>query len=131
MWLYHITAPVPPHTYPLTPSFPYAPLAGCSGSGGPGTIIEEVVAVLWRRACVLFPDVAKASHAEWWAHCRPHSNGHQLHYDSEDEGRGVVRHPVASAVLALGHDGRLGIDTDVYGLGRLRSEATCSSSLDT
>lgn len=55
---------------------------------------------------MLFPDVAKASHAEWWAHCRPHSNGHQLHYDSEDEGRGVVRHPVASAVLALGHDGR-------------------------
>src|SRR4051812_969890 len=42
-----------------------------------------------------------ATHAEWWAHCRPHASGHQLHFDSDDEGRGGVRNPSVSTVLYL------------------------------
>jgi hypothetical protein len=34
-----------------------------------------------------------------------HPSGHQLHFDSENEGRGGVRHPVASAVLYLSQGG--------------------------
>ena len=54
------------------------------------------------------PDVARATHVEWWAHCRPHSNGHQLHFDSDAEGKldahGQPRHPIASCVLYLSSD---------------------------
>jgi len=39
--------------------------------------------------------------AEWWAHCRRHAEGHQLHLDSLDEGKGYVRHPLVSCVLYL------------------------------
>jgi len=39
--------------------------------------------------------------AEWWAHCRRHAEGHQLHFDSLDEGKGFVRHPLVSCVLYL------------------------------
>lgn len=42
--------------------------------------------------------------AEWWAHCRPHSSGHQLHFDSDDEGCGGVRNPICSTVLYLSQD---------------------------
>lgn len=41
---------------------------------------------------------------EWWAHCRDHTSGHQLHFDSENEGVGIggqVRHPLFSAVVYL------------------------------
>ena len=64
-----------------------------------------------------FPEVARATKVEWWAHCRPHTSGHQLHFDSEfvghpdhggEEGpagepwsKGRVRHPLLSAVLYL------------------------------
>ena len=41
-----------------------------------------------------------ATRAEWWAHCRPHSSGHQMHFDSDDEGLGgVIKHPICSAVV--------------------------------
>lgn len=37
-----------------------------------------------------FPAVAEARFAEWWAHCRPHGSGHQMHFDSDNEGLGEV-----------------------------------------
>lgn len=43
------------------------------------------------RAAAAFPAAAEARFAEWWAHCRPHPSGHQLHFDSDNEGRGQVR----------------------------------------
>jgi len=53
------------------------------------------------------PGIAGATHVEWWAHCRPHGCGHQLHYDSDDEGRGAggPRHPLASSVIYLSDEG--------------------------
>lgn len=42
--------------------------------------------------------------AEWWVHSRPHSNGHQLHFDSDEtrimSGRAPA-HPLVSSVLYL------------------------------
>mmetsp|Transcript_69868 Transcript_69868/g.227363 ORF Transcript_69868/g.227363 Transcript_69868/m.227363 type:complete len:492 (+) Transcript_69868:114-1589(+) len=47
-----------------------------------------------------FPGLRDATAAEWWAHCRPHSGGHQLHFDSDDEDRSRgVRHPICTAVV--------------------------------
>ncbi|GAB5037613.1 Hypothetical protein NocV09_09200010 [Nannochloropsis oceanica] len=46
--------------------------------------------------------------AEWWAHCRRHAEGHQLHFDSLDEGKGYVRHPLISCVVYL---------SEIQGLG--------------
>ncbi len=40
-------------------------------------------------------------YAEWWAHCRRHPAGHQLHFDSDDEGTGGVRNPIISTVIYL------------------------------
>lgn len=73
-------------------------------------MIEQVVCRMAQLAAQCFPAVARATHAEWWAHCRRHAVGHQLHFDSEDEGRarlpgGRPRHPIASAVLFLGPEG--------------------------
>lgn len=45
------------------------------------------------------PELEHATHAEWWAHTRPHAFGHQLHYDSDNEGIGGARHPIASNVV--------------------------------
>ena len=38
---------------------------------------------------------------EWWAHRRPHSSGHQMHFDSDNEGRGGVRNPIVRCVVAV------------------------------
>ena len=40
-----------------------------------------------------------------WAHRRPHASGHQLHFDSDNEGRGGVRNPLVSTVLYLSDEG--------------------------
>lgn len=47
-----------------------------------------------------FPEVKEAKFVEWWAHRRPHSSGHQMHFDSDNEGRGGVRNPIVRCVDA-------------------------------
>ena len=44
---------------------------------------------------------------EWWVHLRPHSNGHQLHFDSDEtaiEHGQQPRHPIVSSVLFVSDD---------------------------
>jgi len=49
-----------------------------------------------------FPALRAARYVEWWCHRRPPGGAHQLHFDSDDEGRGVrLRHPLVSTVLYL------------------------------
>ena len=44
----------------------------------------------------------QCTHVELWAHNRPAVTGHQLHFDSDQEGQtAVVRHPLVSTVLYL------------------------------
>ena len=44
----------------------------------------------------------QCTHVELWAHNRPAVTGHQLHFDSDQEGQSaVVRHPLVSTVLYL------------------------------
>ena len=44
-------------------------------------------------------------YAEIWAHHRPHCSGHQLHFDSDNEGRGEVKHPLVSSIIYLSDEG--------------------------
>lgn len=80
----------------------------------PRVSIEAIVLELHRLACHAFPQVVRASVAEWWVHTRVHSSGHQLHYDSDEtvtEAGGAPRHPLASAVLYLDEDDPDGLPT--------------------
>jgi hypothetical protein len=49
-------------------------------------------------------DISEATVAEWWVHSRPHRWGHQLHFDSDDEGRNGLRHPVLGSVFFVEGD---------------------------
>jgi hypothetical protein len=82
---------------PPSPYFSYVvPL-----TKSPTTVLMSIIDVIQRNIATTFPEVMNCSAAEWWCHCRPHSSGHQFHFDSDDEGRGGVRNPVASCVLNL------------------------------
>ena len=50
-----------------------------------------------------FGDAAanRVKYAEVWAHNRPHASGHQMHFDSDDEGRGGIRNPVVGSIFYL------------------------------
>jgi hypothetical protein len=80
----------------------------------PLNVMDVVVRHAWRIARLAFPACATATRAEWWAHARPHACGHQMHFDSDDEGarasRGgkndAIRHPICSVVIFV--NGRSG-----------------------
>ncbi|KAJ3348146.1 hypothetical protein HDU91_006632, partial [Kappamyces sp. JEL0680] len=62
------------------------PLAGTE----PSNLLEQVILSMFALLKRDFPvECSKIKVAEWWAHARPHSSGHQLHYDSENEGQGT------------------------------------------
>ncbi|KAG2486024.1 hypothetical protein HYH03_015337 [Edaphochlamys debaryana] len=63
--------------------------------------VHQAARLLHAIAVQRFPEVANARYAEWWAHCRRHPAGHQLHFDSDDEGVGGVRNPIVSCVIYL------------------------------
>eukprot|EP00808_Paulinella_micropora_P016106 g33807.t1 len=67
--------------------------------------MAQAVRAIWCRACELFPKCQEAKYAEWWVHCRPHCCGHQLHFDSDNEGVAGIRNPIASSVLYLSASG--------------------------
>jgi hypothetical protein len=49
-----------------------------------------------------FPALPQANYVEVWAHNRPHASGHQLHFDSDNEGRGgVIKNPIVSTILYI------------------------------
>ena len=80
-WREHNYCPSPPSPY-----FSYLhPI-----SQRPSNALEHVLAYAYQITCRHFPQAREAKYAEWWAHCRPHCSGHQMHFDSDDEGRGGV-----------------------------------------
>ncbi len=56
--------------------------AGADG-GGPRHALEAIIRRVYEAVAERFPEVKGATQAEWWAHCRPHQSGHQLHFDSD------------------------------------------------
>jgi len=66
--------------------------------------VEQIIPYIYSMACEHFPSVRDAKYAEWWVHTRPHSNGHQLHFDSDEtriEAGQSAAHPIVSCVLFL------------------------------
>ena len=61
--------------------------ASCHNS----SMLETLLATVYKLSLSQYPQVAEANFVEWWTHCRPHSSGHQFHFDSEDEGYVYVR----------------------------------------
>ena len=77
----------------------------------PRSLMDLVISRVRAVAARAFPAAASATAAEWWAHSRPHASGHQMHFDSDDEGIPLnpagsrddpprfIRHPICSAVV--------------------------------
>lgn len=57
-----------------------------AASGSSKSMLETLLATVYKLAVSQYPQVAEANFVEWWTHCRPHYSGHQFHFDSEDEG---------------------------------------------
>ncbi|CAJ1404177.1 unnamed protein product [Effrenium voratum] len=70
---------------------------------GNKTLTGSVIRYIWKFLCSLdlFPGLGEAKLAEWWAHKRPHACGHQMHYDSDNEGIGGVRNPICSCIVFI------------------------------
>ena len=102
------------HNYRVEPPSPYfsyviplAEIRACtqpekSRYGFIGDLIEKTLdcPILTGK----FPALSEAKYVEMWAHNRPHASGHQLHFDSDDEGRGGVRNPIISTILYITAD---------------------------
>lgn len=99
------------HQYEVEPPSPYfsfvIPLnqireenEGNTQFGFIGYLIQKIV------SCPLLNDrfprlQSNSKFVEIWAHNRPHASGHQMHFDSDDEGRGGVRNPIISTILYI------------------------------
>jgi hypothetical protein len=70
--------------------------------------IEVIIDKLLPIIAGIFPQIStECQHAEWWVHSRPHTSGHQLHFDSDETGisEGMkATHPIASCVIYLNED---------------------------
>ncbi|OQR96566.1 hypothetical protein THRCLA_07246 [Thraustotheca clavata] len=88
------------HQYSVDPPSPYFSYV-YDLSQAPSSGLEDVIHYIKKLATKRFPNVKNAKFAEWWTHCRPHNSGHQLHFDSADEGRDGVRNPIVSTVMFL------------------------------
>eukprot|EP00554_Chaetoceros_debilis_P001429 CAMPEP_0194088372 /NCGR_PEP_ID=MMETSP0149-20130528/28838_1 /TAXON_ID=122233 /ORGANISM="Chaetoceros debilis, Strain MM31A-1" /LENGTH=453 /DNA_ID=CAMNT_0038772003 /DNA_START=118 /DNA_END=1476 /DNA_ORIENTATION=- len=93
--------------YPPTPYFSYAFDLRDETLNQLGALGEHVKNVRRLSSGIFdeFTDEATAQYAEIWAHHRPHCSGHQLHFDSDNEGRGEVKHPLVSSIIYLSDEG--------------------------
>lgn len=93
------------NNYSVEPPSPYfsfiVPLDDLENFGVLGSIIHRIRDQLleWK------PVLSTCGFVELWAHNRPHATGHQLHFDSDNEGRDNLRHPAVSTILYLSPEG--------------------------
>ncbi|KAL3929898.1 MAG: hypothetical protein SGBAC_012004 [Bacillariaceae sp.] len=96
------------HNYRVEPPSPYfsyvLPLDNNKRSSK--RFLDHLARKIWKLPQLnsRFPELSKATHVEMWAHNRPHASGHQMHFDSDDEGRGGVRNPIISTILYITAD---------------------------
>ena len=113
-------------------SYYFAMANGTTSTTPSSSMMHRLARHLQQLAAPYFPEVQQAQYAEWWAHCRRHTSGllmcfvcvavcscckrqlckctcmhaqtkgHQLHFDSDDEGQGGVRHPIITAIVYIG-----------------------------
>jgi hypothetical protein len=94
------------HSYAVEPPSPYfsyvMPITSHKLQQG-ASFLQSLIQQIFhcQKLRQQFPLLSKARYVEMWAHNRPHSSGHQLHFDSDNEGKGGVRNPIISTVLNL------------------------------
>ena len=98
------------HNYQVEPPSPYysyvLPLS--SPLLSPMTLLGSIIHKIRNQVAVFQPASAKqAQYMELWAHNRPIVTGHQLHFDSDNEGAdATIRHPLTTSIVYLtGHGG--------------------------
>eukprot|EP00979_Chaetoceros_neogracilis_P010739 scaffold2581_cov280-Chaetoceros_neogracile.AAC.3 len=97
------------HNYKIDPPSPYfSHVLNLSKhkQGFLGKLIHKVAKC--PKLLQKFPQLKQARYVEMWAHNRPHASGHQLHFDSDDEGKGGVRNPIISTILYLSTSPNIG-----------------------
>jgi hypothetical protein len=112
-WTSHKYSVDPPSPY-FSYVFPLADVCSDNGVGSPnagsygllGRLVDRTWHFLKGHSSNVFPRLGEATHVEMWAHNRPHASGHQLHFDSDNEGNcddrdSHVRHPLISTVFYL------------------------------
>lgn len=91
------------HNYAIEPPSPYfsyvLPLQQAPKLGFVGGLVQKIYQSKNLRK--KFPKLKDATKVEMWAHNRPHPSGHQMHFDSDDEGRGGIRNPIISTILYI------------------------------
>jgi hypothetical protein len=111
--IFHVSSPFwSEHGYdsPSTGFFSYQielPLyTSLSSHSSSVSSFERVIEHIWRATCSQMPHVRAARYAEWWAHSRPHSNGHLLHYDyvAPSASDALPVHPLATSILYVTAD---------------------------
>lgn len=92
--------------YPPTPYFSYVFDLKDTTLNQLGALGDHVRTIK-QLSCELISDITEETpqYAEVWAHHRPHCSGHQLHFDSDNEGRGEVKHPLVSSIIYLSEEG--------------------------
>lgn len=96
------------HDYEIEPPSPYfsyiIPAQSLSSKkyGFVGHIVNKILHTKQLRE--KFKELKRTRFIEMWAHNRPHASGHQMHFDSDDEGNGGVRNPIVSVILYLSDD---------------------------
>jgi len=94
------------HAYAVEPPSPYfsyvMPLEDAAKYGFLGTLIQQIYTS--PNLNIKFARLKDAAFVELWLHNRPHASGHQMHFDSDNEGRGGVRNPIVSTILYVTAD---------------------------
>lgn len=94
------------HKYEIEPPTPYfsyvIPLKETNRYGFVGRLANDIFK--YKHLRKKFSKLKQARFVEIWAHNRPHASGHQMHFDSDDEGNGGVRNPIMSTILYVSAD---------------------------
>lgn len=99
-WLRHNYTVEPP-----SPFFSYVlPLEDLARKNASPNALYSLVDAVNAASKGQFPGRPEPRFAEVWAHCRPHATGHQMHFDSDDEGRNGIRNPTIGSVFFLTGD---------------------------
>ena len=105
---YHVEPPSPYFSYVIPLQLQKKKEGKQSIGGGGGNFVHDLARKIWKHPGLnkRFPALAQATYVEMWAHNRPHASGHQMHFDSDDEGRGgVIRNPIVSTILYVTAEG--------------------------
>ena len=119
------------HNYQVEPPSPYfsylIPLSKANDDFG---FIGRIVLKCLHHLKSKFPHLSKSTSVEMWAHNRPHASGHQMHFDSDNEGMGGVRNPIMSTILFLtdGTGGPSLVTNQKLAHGQLATKGWLSSS---